>query len=151
MSRRERSCLTSKKQARSVYSQGGLFTTGFCGDLGPLAEALGSLDEFLCGYRMTWDHSEGPVVMIVKFEWQKYLADEVDPGPLVYGSGDLTRGLEGLVLGVFNEDAIFSVPSEGKGGGSASFLDLVYGDQCAGWVGADSDGSLDTAGEDDER
>ena len=129
----------------------GLFGGGFCGDLGSLAEVLGSVDELLGVNGLTRFQSERPVTVVVEFERQKDLADEIDSEPLIYGSGDALGSVKSFVLRVLQKDAIFAIPGEGKSDGGSALLDFVDCDQSSGGIAANGDGPLDTADQSNER
>ena len=116
-----------------------------------MTEVLGPVDQILGGRRTTRKQSEGPVVVVVELERQKDLADEVDNGPLIYGSGHAPGGFESLVLRVFDKDAILAIPGERKSDGGSAFLDVVDADQGSGRIGADGNGPLHTADQTDKK
>ncbi len=129
----------------------GLSPVGVGGDLGTLAEILGPVDELVGVNGLAGIQSEGPVVVVVELERQKDLADEIDYGPLIYGSEDAPGGFESLVLRMLDEDAIFAIPGERKSDGRAALLDVVNCDQGSGWIGANGNGPLHTADQSEEH
>ncbi len=86
-------------------------------------------------------------MVVVELERQEDLADEIDYGPLIYGSGHVTGGFKSLVFRMLDEDAILAIPGERKSDGGSAFLDVVDGDESAGRIGADGNGSFHAAGE----
>ena len=121
------------------------------GRQGLASQILGSVDELLGVNGLMWKQSERPIVVVVELERQKNFADEVDNGPLIYGSGDAPGGFENLVLGVFDKDTILAIPGERKSYRGAAFLDVVDGNQGSGRIGADGNGAFHTAGKTNEQ